>query len=131
MKIELPSTRIFEFYEGTNVQQYTNLTGANLNSSPRQLLKNDVMIMTYLNGLMGFADPYTSTVAYNIYDLVKGADGVLYTSKINNNIGNPVTSTAHWEPVKIGINDEIVSKMWAWSSKRTQDEIVAMAIALG
>lgn len=131
MKIELPSTSIFQFYEGTNVQQYTNLTGINLNTPARQLLKNDVLIMTYMNGLMGFADPYSSVVTYNMYDMVKGADGVLYTSKVNENLGHPVTSTQHWDPIKMGVNDEIVSRMWAWSSKRTQDEILSMTIALG
>lgn len=44
--MELPNKSIFEFYEGTNEANYTDLTGINLNKAAKELLENLIAVET-------------------------------------------------------------------------------------
>lgn len=47
----LPNSSVFNFYEGTDPQHYTDLTGINLNAAAKALLANDVAIKGAVNDL--------------------------------------------------------------------------------
>ncbi len=130
-KITLPNTQVKTFYEGSDPQQYTRLTGPNLNNAPVQLLANEQFLLKYVNAIVGMADSYSSATTYGIGDVVKGPDGNLYASLINANVGKPVTDDSAWQVLVIAVNDGEASTSTPWSSQRTQDEIMAMVIALG
>lgn len=58
----LPNSSVFNFYEGTDPQHYTDLTGVNLNAAAKALLANDVALKTAVNSL---EDNFTGNDAKN------------------------------------------------------------------
>lgn len=130
-KIVLPNSSVFEFYEGADRSQYTKLQGENLNKAPKQLIANDKLVVDIVSALLGAADYWSVESTYPRSYVVKDDDSQLFMSIIDKNTGNDLSDLSKWIPISPNINDDTVSTQTSWSSKRIQDEILAMSIALG
>ena len=80
---------------------------------------------------------YSATTTYEILDSVMGADKVRYFSKVNNNLGNPLSDNTKWAVLAYrgdtgkpseSINDTIIDTEHTWSSQKIKTEIDAKKI---
>lgn len=131
MKIKIPNSTIFKWYEGKDQSQRTPATGPNLNAASNQLLINDTFIVSIIDSILGNADKYNVETNYDRMAPVSGPDGVVYLSLVSGNRGNSLSDTKFWEPIVAGINDENISKYQSWSSAKAQDMSIKYAVALG
>lgn len=132
----LPNLDIFYFYEGGDRTKFTPATGKNFNNAPVALLENVNFLNEKLSALIIGADVWDPLITYKKFSLVRMSESSknMYISQSNDNLDNdPSTDDGtNWVSSSSAyINDSIVSSETVWSSKRTQDEILAMAIALG
>lgn len=132
-KIQLPNESIFNFYEGSDPEQFTDLTGQNLNRAAKQLLANQGYLRDKVTALITGADVWNANTIYDKYSIVKpSADsGQVFLSILNNNKNNALTNTSYWIPIRFGIDDNITGLDTTWSSKKIYDQCLSMAIALG
>lgn len=132
-KIQLPNELIFNFYEGSDPEQFTDLTGQNLNRAAKQLLGNQAYLRDKVSALITGADVYDAATIYDKFSIVKPSDssGQVYLSIVNNNKGHELTDTNYWVPIRFGIDDTITGLDTTWSSKKIYDQTLSMAIALG
>ncbi|QSM00875.1 hypothetical protein YerA41_174c [Yersinia phage YerA41] len=131
--IALPNEEIFSFYEGSDPEQFSDLTGQNLNRAAKQLLANQKYLRNKISALITGADIYDPATTYDKYSIVKpSADsGQLYLSIVNNNLGSSLSDTSKWIPIRFGIDDKITGLDTTWSSQMIYNNTLSMAIALG
>ena len=98
----LPNTSVFNFYEGTDPQHYTDLTGVNLNAAAKALLANDVILTAGVNAVEARA------TSLEVNGATKLASGFMYTKNMYTNnlfyrVSDEAPSTAGWTNSGAGI----------------------------
>lgn len=71
-----------------------------VNAAPIQIQKNVEYLKGVTDAILGNVPVYSSTTTYNKGDLVSDDGGeTVYSSKIDNNVGNPLTDLNSWEVI--------------------------------
>lgn len=139
--LPLPNETLFEFYEGSDPELFTDLTGNNLNKAVLQLKANLDYLRDQLTSLILGATVYSPVVNYAAAVMVKETEDskFCYLSLAVNNYGNPLSDTTKWLPIKLNIDDDTTGPNTTWSSQkvtsfvndRAEDEGILNAIVFG
>lgn len=120
IEIQLPNEEVFKFYEGADENEFTDLTGLNLNRAAVQLLANIKLMRDLVSSVVSGAPVYNPATNYSKGQIVKRNEGSgeIFASTFNGNTNNSLNNTDYWIPVTYNIDDNIIGPNTTWSSSK-------------